>query len=238
MCGRYTLHTEKEALAARFDFDPDDLEALAPRYNLAPTQNAVTVRTDRGGRVGSFMRWGLVPSWAKALSGLPQMINARVEGVETKPSFRVPFRRQRCLIPADGFYEWQAPIPPAKRKIPHLIGLASGEVFAMAGLWSVWQPKGVEDTDPLYSCAILTTAANDAVRGIHARMPVILPRMSESAWLDPELDGNVEALLALLAPIDAAELRAHPISTRVNSVRNDDPSLLALATDDPQLGFL
>lgn len=238
MCGRYTLHTEKEALAARFEFDAGDLEALAPRYNLAPTQNAVTVRADGGHRLASFMRWGLVPSWAKALSGLPQMINARAEGVESKPSFRTPLRKQRCLILADGFYEWQAPVPPAKRKIPYLIGLASGEPFAMAGLWSVWQPKDVVISDPLYSCAIITTAANSAVHAIHARMPVILPRSAEASWLDPALDANVAALLALLAPVGSEALRAHPVSTRVNSVRNDDPSLLEHATDDPQLGFL
>ena len=237
MCGRYTLHTEKEALAARFDFDPGDLAGFTPRYNLAPTQNAVTVRASEGGRVASFMRWGLVPSWAKALAGLPQMINARAEGIAEKPSFRTPLRRQRCLILADGFYEWQAPVAPGKRKIPHWIGLASAEPFALAGLWSVWQPRDVLGAEPLFSCAIVTTAANAAVQPIHGRMPVILPRDAESRWLDPALDNDVDALLALLAPVASNALRAHPISTRVNSVRNDDPSLLELATDDPQLGF-
>ena len=237
MCGRYTLHTEKEALATRFDFDPGDLAELSPRYNLAPTQKAVTVRALASGRVASFMRWGLVPSWAQGLAGLPQLINARAEGIASKPSFRTPLRKQRCLILADGFYEWQAPIAPAKRKIPHLIGLASGGPFAMAGLWSVWQPKDALEVEPLVSCAIITCAANAAVQPIHARMPVILPRDAEARWLDPALDGNVDALQALLVPIESEALRAHPISTRVNSVRNDDPSLLELSTDDPQLGF-
>jgi putative SOS response-associated peptidase YedK len=237
VCGRYTLHTEKEALAARFDFDPADLAGFAPRYNMAPTQNAVVVRGTVHGRSASFMRWGLVPSWAKALNGLPQMINARAEGVEAKPSFRTPLRKQRCLILADGFYEWQAPIAPAKSKIPHLIGLESGEPFALAGLWSVWQPKDLLAAEPLFSCAIITTAANAAVRAIHERMPVNLPREAESHWLDPALDGNVDALLALLVPIASEALRAHPISKRVNSVRNDDPSLLQPSSDDPQLGF-
>jgi putative SOS response-associated peptidase YedK len=217
MCGRYTLHTEKEALAERFDFDPGDLATLAPRYNVAPTQNAVTVRADGTARVASLMRWGLVPSWAKAIAGLPQMINARAEGIEAKPSFRQPFRKQRCLILADGFYEWQAPVAPAKRKIPHFIGLASGEPFAMAGLWSIWQPKDELGDE---------------------RMPVILPRDAEARWLDSALDGNVEALQALLVPVGSDALRAHPISTRVNAVRNDDPSLLEESDADPQLGFL
>jgi len=238
MCGRYTLHTEKEALAARFDFDPGDLAGFVPRYNVAPTQNAVVVRAGENGRSASFMRWGLVPSWAKALSKLPQLINARVEGIAAKPSFRTPLRKQRCLVLADGFYEWQAPVAPAKTKIPHWIGLASAEPFALAGLWSVWQPRDVLEAEPLYSCAIITTAANAAVRAIHERMPVILPRAAEARWLDPELDGNVDALLALLVPVASESLRAHPISRRVNSVRNDDPSLLELSTDDPQLGFL
>ncbi len=238
MCGRYTLHTEKEALAERFDFDPGDLAALAKRYNVAPTQNAVTVRVREARRVASLMRWGLVPSWAKAIAGLPQMINARAEGIESKPSFRQPFRKQRCLILADGFYEWQAPVAPAKRKIPHFIGLASGEPFAMAGLWSVWQPKDELDAQPVVSCAIITTAANAGVRAIHERMPVILTREAEGRWLDPALDGNVDALRALLVPVPAAALRAYPISTRVNSVRNDDPALLEPSSADPQLGFL
>ena len=237
MCGRYTLHTEKEALAARFGFDPGDLAGFAPRYNLAPTQKVVVVRAGQSGRCASFMRWGLVPSWAKEISGLPQMINARAEGIAVKPSFRTPLRVQRCLIPADAFYEWQAPVAPAKRKIPHWIGLASGEPFALAGIWSAWRPKDVLEAEPLLSCAIITTAANAAVRAIHERMPVVLPREAESRWLDPALDGNVDALLALLVPVASESLAAHPISTRVNSVRNDDPSLLELATDDPQLGF-
>ncbi len=238
MCGRYTLHTEKEALAERFDFDPSDLAALAPRYNIAPTQSVPVIRAGEARRVASLMRWGLVPSWAKALTGLPQMINARAEGIADKPSFRTPLRKQRCLIPADGFYEWQAPKPPAKTKIPHWIGLANGEPFALAGLWSVWRPKDVLDAEPLFSCAIITTAANAGVRALHERMPVILPRDAEARWLDPALDGDVDALLALLVPVASEKIAAHPISRRVNSVRNDDPSLLEPSDDDPQLGFL
>ncbi len=237
MCGRYTLHTEKEALAARFGFDPGDLPQLAPRYNIAPTDRVLALRVVDGARRAALLRWGLVPYWAKAIDAQPLMINARVEGVESRPAFREPLRRQRCLIPADGFYEWQAPLLPSKRKIPHFIGLASGEPFAMAGLWSRWRPKDELGAEPLFSCAILTTAANSAVRALHDRMPVILPREAEARWLDPGLDDDVDALLALLAPRPAEELELHPVSTRVNSVKNDDASLLEASNDDPQLGF-
>jgi len=238
MCGRYTLHTEKEALAERFDFDPSDLDGLAARYNIAPTQAVAVARAGADRRIASFMRWGLVPTWAKALQGLPQMINARAEGIAEKPSFRTPLRRQRCLVLADGFYEWQTPVAPAKTKIPHWIGLRSTAPFAMAGLWSVWRAKDALEAEPLFSCAIITTAANAGVCAIHERMPVILPRPAEARWLDPALDENVDALLALLVPVASEAVSARPVSRRVNSVRNDDASLLELATDDPQLGFL
>ena len=237
MCGRYTLHTEKEALAERFDFDPTDLATLAPRYNIAPTDSVVTVRASGGTRSAALMRWGLVPWFAEGPGALALMINARAEGIASKPSFRDSLRTQRCLILADGFYEWQAPVAPAKTKIPHWIGLASGGPFAMAGLWSRWRSKQDLLAEPLFSCAIITTAANAAVRALHDRMPVILPREAEARWLDPALDENVDALLALLSPVASEALAAHPVSRRVNSVRNDDPSLLAPFTDDPQLGF-
>jgi putative SOS response-associated peptidase YedK len=238
MCGRYTLHTEKEALAERFDFDPAGLGALTPHYNVAPTQNVVTVRARDGRRAAALMRWGLVPWWATGITAQPLMINARIEGIADKPAFRDPFRERRCLILADGFYEWQAAGRPAKRKLPHLIALASGEPFAMAGIWSRWRPKDALDLEPLLSCAIITTDANPAVRPLHDRMPVILPRDAEAAWLDPAHDNNVESLLALLAPVTADALRIHPVSSRVNSVSNDDPSLLEPDDEDPQLGFL
>jgi putative SOS response-associated peptidase YedK len=237
MCGRYTLHTEKEALAERFGFDPADLEALAPRYNIAPTDPVVAVRVLDGVRRAGRLRWGLVPYWARAIGALPLMINARVEGIAEKPAFREPLRRQRCLIPADGFYEWQAAGALAKRKLPHWIGLARGGPFAMAGIWSRWRPKDELGAEPLYSCAILTTAANAAVAPLHDRMPVILPREAEARWLDPALDDDVDALLALLQPIAPDALASHPVSARVNSVKNDDASLLDPSSEDPQLGF-
>jgi putative SOS response-associated peptidase YedK len=238
MCGRYTLHTEKEALAERFGFDPSDLAELKPRYNIAPTDPVLAVRVVEGARRAGMLRWGLVPYWARAIGALPLMINARVEGVAEKAAFREPLRQRRCLIPADGFYEWQAAGPLAKRKVPHFIGLRSGEPFAMAGLWSRWRPRDELAAEPVYSCAILTTDANAAVAPLHDRMPVILPRELEARWLDPALDDDVDAILALLQPVAAGELAIHPVSTRVNSVKNDDASLLDPSADDPQLGFL
>lgn len=238
MCGRYTLHTGKEALGERFGFDPADLPALRPRYNVAPTDPVVVVRVVEGVRRAGLLRWGLVPYWARAIDALPLLINARIEGIADKPAFREPLRQRRCLIPADGFYEWQVPLPPSKRKIPHWIGLANGAPFAMAGVWSRWRAKDPLTAEPLLSCAILTTAANDAVRSLHERMPVILPPEVEARWLDPALDGDVDALLALLAPVGPEALALRPVSTRVNSVQNDDPSLLEPSSDDPQLGFL
>ncbi len=238
MCGRYTLHTEKEALAARFGFDLAQLAALAPRYNVAPTDSVLAVRMREGARVASLLRWGLVPYFAKAIGALPLMINARVEGVAKNAAFRDSLREKRCLIPADGFYEWQKAGPLARRKVPHFIGLRSGEPFAMAGLWArCWRPKDEISPEPLYSCTILTAPANTTVAPLHDRMPVILPREAEARWLDPALDDDVDALLALLRPVPADALEAHPVSIKVNSVKNDDPSLLEPSSEDPQLGF-
>jgi putative SOS response-associated peptidase YedK len=235
MCGRYTLHTEKEALAERFGFDPADLALLAPRYNIAPTQDVVSVRVRDGKRQAELVRWGLVPWFAKGVDAQPLMINARVETLADKPAFRDALRRRRCLIPADGFYEWRA---SGKTKLPHWIGLRSGQPFAFAGLWSYWKPKPPQAGEPVVSCAIVTTDANAAVRDLHDRMPVILPRDAEGYWLDPALD-DVDALLALLTPVDAAELDVHPVSPRLNSVANDDASLLEPPQgDDPQLKLL
>ena len=233
MCGRYTLYTEKEVLARRFEVE---IAELSPSYNVAPTQSVVSVSFEKEARVAGVMRWGLIPFWTKDETKLPQMINARVESVATRPAYREAFRRRRCLILADGFYEWQRGLGPGKRKIPHWIFREDGGPFAMAGIWSVWRRPDLE-RKWLRSCAIITTSANAAVSELHDRMPVILPRKAESAWLDPALDGNTEELTKLLVPIAPEELRSRPISTRVNSADNDDPSLIEFCDEDPQLGF-
>ncbi|HXZ85354.1 MAG TPA: SOS response-associated peptidase [Myxococcota bacterium] len=237
MCGRYTLHTEKDALAARFEFDPADLRVLPPRYNVAPSDQVLALVAREGARRPVFMRWGLVPSFATSARGPAHMINARIETLARNSAFSDSLRFRRCLVPADGFYEWQAVSRLARRKLPHLVARADGEPFAMAGLWAEWRPRDALLSETLVSCTIVTTEANAAVRPLHDRMPVILPRANEARWLDPTLNGDTQALLALLAPVDAAELVTRPVSRRVNSVKNDDPSLLVPDPNEPSLGF-
>ena len=236
MCGRYTLHTEKEALAERFGFDPAALAEQPPRYNIAPTQNVLTLVAGVHAREPRIMRWGLVPPFAKEIGATAQMVNARVETLDRKNAFRESLRAHRCLVLADGFYEWQAG-GPGGRRVPHYVSRADGAPFAMAALYAEWRRKGELFGDVLLSCAIVTTAANALIEKLHDRMPVILPREAEGPWLDRALDGKTEELLALLAPVRAQELHEHPVSRRVNSVSNDDPSLLQLDDSEPSLGF-
>ena len=192
----------------------------APRYNIAPSQGILAVRAapdgGDGAREAAVLRWGLVPSWAKDPDIGNRVINARAETVAEKPSFRAAFRRRRCLVPATGFYEWRAASGP---KQPYTIGMADGGPFAMAGLWEHWTgPDGAA----VETCAILTTEANELLRPIHARMPVIVAPSDFDLWLDPAL-AMPELLAPLLRPFDAAAMAAHPVSRHVNNVRNDDP---------------
>ena len=234
MCGRFTLHTEKEILGRRFEVSLDDWVG-EPRFNIAPTQSVLTVRESDERRIAETMRWGLVPGWARDRTKLPPMINARAETLAEKPAYRDSFRRRRCLIPADGFYEWQKPVGLGKSKIPHWISLTDGEPFAMAGLWAEWRPPSGLDEQVLRSCTIVTTAARPSIGPIHERMPLILPPATEAAWLDPSLE-DAEALAALLVPVEDTRLAARSVSKRVNSPRNDGPELIA-PWEDPSLGF-
>ena len=218
MCGRYSLIADLGELARQFEFDGDWL-TFESAYNIAPTQEVLTVvggETRRGG----FMRWGLIPHWAKNASIGSRMINARAETVAEKPAFRDALRRRRCLVLADGFYEWQR-TGGARR--PMRIVMRSGEPFAFAGLWSVWRdPNG--NRIPL--CAIITTAANDLLRPIHDRMPVILPRELEELWLDRSID-DLGALGSVLNPYPDEEMEAFEVSTLVNSAANYGPEVVA-----------
>jgi putative SOS response-associated peptidase YedK len=168
-----------------------------------------------GRRLDSF-RWGLVPSWAKDLAVGYKMINARAETLAEKPAFRRAFRGRRCLILADGFYEWKA---EGGHKRPYYIRMKDSSLFAFAGLWEVWTPP---EGEPVRSCAIVTTAANDFMKALHHRMPVILPAEAQGPWLDPK-NHDLESLKALLLPLPEGALTAHPVSTEVNSPRNDGP---------------
>lgn len=221
MCGRYRLSQRKEILAEHFDTDSDDLD-WEPRYNIAPTQPvAVVRRAERGSaRRVSMMRWGLVPSWAADPSIGTRTINARAETAATKPSFREPLRKQRCLVPADAFYEWRR---LAKEKQPVCFEVGAGTVFAFAGLWDSSQGPGglVRET-----WTILTTTPNDLLADVHDRMPVILHVDHYDRWLDPGML-DAEAVMALLRPHDASLMRRYPVSKRVNIVLNDDPECSA-----------
>jgi putative SOS response-associated peptidase YedK len=216
MCGRFKLTLTPEVMAELFGVDEEPV--MAPRFNIAPTQPVLTVRPRQGGgRQWAQARWGLVPSWAKDPSIGARMINARAETVAEKPSFRVAVRKRRCLIPADGFYEWRK---TAAGKQPYLIGFENGRPFAMAGLWESWrQPDG----SPLESCTIITTAANPVVADLHERMPVILPTELYDEWLhnDPLPPPRLQEILV---PFAGPGMTTNQVSTRVNNPRNDDPA--------------
>lgn len=228
MCGRYTLATPVAEMSRMFGFP--ELPNLPARFNIAPTQDVAVVRwlDDEKRRALSLLRWGLVPHWADDPSIGSRMINARSESVAEKPSFRSAFARRRCLVPADGFYEWQQHVPKGAKKQPFRIRRRDRQPFAFAGLWETWKgPKGGPALDhPLETVTIVTTTANGVLKPLHERMPVILAEDDYAAWLDPETSG--EAAGALLRPCPEDWLEAYPVSTRVNSVRNDDPSCVDL----------
>lgn len=221
MCSRYFLDADGNVIAYTFRVPVHG--PVLKRFNIAPTQQAPVVRlTPQGGREVAMLRWGLVPSWAKDLSTGTRMINARGEGVQAKPAFREAIRRRRCLVPATGFYEWKA---EPRRKQPFAITLADRALFAFAGLWESWRPEGGE---PVETFTIVTTDANDAVKAVHDRMPVILPQEAEDAWLGGELD----AAHALLKPY-AGEMRLRAVGRLVSDPKVDVPECLA---DDPGWG--
>ena len=228
MCGRFTLHHTLEELEERFAAEiavPSVAEA-APHYNIAPTQNILVV-TQNGARHLQGCHWGLIPSWAKDLAIGNKMINARAETLAEKPSFRTALSRRRCLIPADGFYEWQNPIadlPAGKKpaKTPMHIRLQDGSLFAFAGLWDEWHAP---DGSLLRSCTIITTTPNAVTAPIHDRMPVILHPEDEALWLDRSIT-NASDLLPLLIPYPADAMEAYAVSRSVNAPTFDDPGLI------------
>ena len=214
MCGRYSLTSNMDDLQARFDFEARDL-VYRPRYNVAPTQTVLSVVNDQGNRA-EFMRWGLIPFWAKDPKIGARMINARAETVGQKPAFRNALRKRRCLILADGFYEWQK---QAGKKVPMYIAAKSREPFAMAGLFETWKSPSGEN---VRSCTIITTLPNSLMESIHNRMPVTLAQDAEATWLDPEIDDAAD-VMPLLMPCPADQLEAYPVSSLVNSPQNDSP---------------
>jgi putative SOS response-associated peptidase YedK len=235
MCGRYALTTPPAQVAALFELSGALPPDWRPRYNIAPGQDVPVVHaeadadTDSIARVLDPMRWGLVPHWAPDPAAGPAPINARSETAATRPAFREPFRHRRCLLPCDGFYEWKKLDPDGRRKQPMFIRLAGGGTFALAGLWDRWRPRdGAGDGDgarELRTCTVLTTDANDLLRPIHDRMPVILPHEHWATWLDPRITDPAR-VQGLLRPFPADRLEAWPVSTAVNRPANDGPDLI------------
>lgn len=220
MCGRFTLHHTAEEIAERFEAEVGPL--LEPRYNIAPSQ-PVTVVTQNGARELAQYQWGLIPSWAKDPKIGGRMINARAETLAEKPAYRTALARRRCLIPADGFYEWkEADNPVEGGKTPMHFRRRDGALFAFAGLWDEWHAP---DGTPLRSCTIITGTPNPLVAPVHDRMPIILRPENEGAWLDAGLR-EPDALLSLLAPYPADVMEVYAVSRQVNTPSVDVPECI------------
>jgi putative SOS response-associated peptidase YedK len=214
MCARFTIKSSPADIAAQFELP--SVPELVPRYNVAPTQTVPVVRLGDADRELVALRWGLVPSWASDIKIGTRMLNARAETVATKPAFRVGFRKRRCLLVADGYYEWATTSDGKKQ--PYYYQLADGGPFAFAGLWERWQ----REDQVVESCTIITTDANDLAREVHDRMPVILDRQSCAAWLDHE----VEDPTSLLRPFPAEAMKCRPVNRFVNNSRNEGPTCI------------
>lgn len=236
MCGRYVSSSTPDEIATYFDVDEQPERALEPSWNVAPTDDIYIVREADGSRILATHHWGLVPFWAKSPAIGSKMINARSDGLAEKGAFKDPFRHKRCIVPADGFYEWQV-VPGQKVKQPYFITRRDGQPLAFAGLWSRWRPPGSDGAERLLSATIITTDPNSPMATLHDRMPVILASEDWATWLDPD-DDDTDALAELLvpAPDDLLEFRA--VSTEVNSVRNQGAHLIDPVEPPPVQGQL
>jgi putative SOS response-associated peptidase YedK len=218
MCGRFAFYSPHEAVVRVFGVAA--APEVEPRWNIAPTQHVATVRETGGPRSLAMLHWGLVPSWAKERAIGARMINARAETLAEKPSFRSAFQRRRCLVPADGWYEWQR---AGAVKQPWYMSFDDGQPFGMAGLWERWRDPA--SGEPLESCCIVTTTPAPAVAHVHDRMPVIVPAAAYAEWLDPR-NGDTDRLARLLGPCGLPGLAARPVSRRVNDARNQGADLV------------
>jgi putative SOS response-associated peptidase YedK len=214
MCGRFAFSPFRKIIEERFDVEVSS-DLFNPRYNCAPSQNLAVITNAEPSKL-SYLKWGLVPFWAKDPKIGYSLINAKAETLNEKPSFKNSFRRKRCLVPACSFYEWK---PEGKNKIPYRIFLKNEPLFAMAGLWDSWKS---ENEMIINSFSIITTEANDFMLNIHSRMPVILPKESEKKWLE---DDNIGFLTSLLKPIASECMDAYQVSARINSPVNDDEEI-------------
>ena len=216
MCGRFVLRASPQNLQTLFNLE--EAPPTAARYNIAPTQPVLAVRANPHGglREATYLNWGLIPFWAKDPKIGSRMINARSETAAEKPSFRAAFKYRRCIVPADGFFEWKK---EQGGKQPYLIGMDSGDVFGIAGLWEHWE----QDGSVIESCTLLTTDANAFMAPLHHRMPVILDRQDYDEWLDPGVQKG-DTLLHLMRPFSGTTLRAVAVNKLVNNPRNDEPT--------------
>lgn len=221
MCGRFTQKSPPRKVTEKFGVG--EVPPLVERFNVAPAQTVLAIREGGAGREAAFFKWGLVPRWAKDPAVGSKLINARSETVAEKPSFREAFRRRRCLVPADGFFEWSR---RGGRKRPYYFRLEDGEPFAIAGLWERWEGDG----GPLETCTLLTTEANGLLAPYHDRMPVILRPEDYEPWLSAGA-GHVEALGTLLRPYPPEEMAAREVSPLVNNPANDDPRCVEPVAD-------
>ncbi|MEX2550594.1 MAG: SOS response-associated peptidase [Nitriliruptoraceae bacterium] len=224
MCGRFLSLSTLDELTAQLAIDEVATEPLPRRYNVAPSTEIYAVIDRDGKRRLGTLRWGFVPPWAKSLRGGKQPINARLETVATSRMFAPSFEHRRCLIPADGFYEWQAR-GEGRRKQPYHLADEGGDPLVFAGIWTSWRDRAAEEQDPVFSTAIVTTEATGPVTEIHHRMPVILPEPLWDDWLTADAD-DADHLLTAVRALDPPRLEATPIGTAVNDVRNDAPELL------------
>ena len=228
MCGRFTLSAPPEVISMCFDIETDSFDYL-PAFNIAPTQNVLTVRNREHSRQSQTMRWGLIPFWAKEAKMGNKMINARSETVIENKVFKTSFQKRRCLILADSFYEW---VRVSKSKQPIRILLDSEKPFAFAGIWESWKDPNDPNSETVESCSIITTRANTLIQPIHDRMPVILPRELESDWLD--LDNTDTGFLReIMIPFDPALMKCYPVSQAVNSTKNEGKDLIEPIIQEP-----
>jgi len=221
MCGRFVISSSYDFIKKSFAIDFTDRD-ITPNYNVCPTQHIPAVRNKNGKNILTKMHWGLVPSWAKDKSAATRMINARSETISEKPSFRNAFKKRRCLIPVNGYYEWKG---DKGNKQPYFITPTTGVLFGFAGLWERWTDKEAPDSSPFDSCTIVTTAASIAIEHIHTRMPLILDPRYYDAWLNPELE-DVGELRRILQSGAVQEMTYYPVSKAVNPVKNNGPELI------------
>ena len=214
MCGRFTLHTPESHIREAFNLEHTEPLGLIPRYNIAPSQDIPIIRDTETSREMVIAQWGLIPSWSKEPKTKYSTINARIESVAEKPTYRTPFKRRRCLIPADGFYEWKV---VNGHKIPHHIRMKDGKVFAFAGLWDRWESDG----ESLDSCTIIVMPANAVMKPIHERMPAIIAPAHYDYWLDSRITEKQE-IMQYLNSAPSSQLTAYPVSTWVNVPKHND----------------